>query len=91
MVFFSFLMKCVEKHNKVSLVKAAKDTVNVTANFNPDFIKILTLDGKVMYSNIVDPMVRDFQVPVNFTHGIYIVQMGMGNITMFTQKLIVFR
>ena len=72
----------------------AREIVNIKiddAEFNPDFIKILTLDGKVMYSNIVDPMVRDFQVPVNFTHGIYIVQMGMGNITMFTQKLIVFR
>ncbi len=72
----------------------AREIVNVkidNAEFNPDFIKILTLDGKVMYSDIVDPMVRDFQVPVNFTHGVYIVQMGMGNITMFTQKLIVFR
>ncbi len=72
----------------------AREIVNIkidNAEFNPDFIRILTLDGKVMYSDIVDPMIRDFQVPVNFTHGIYIVQMGMGNITMFTQKLVVFR
>ena len=72
----------------------ASELVNIRiddAEFNPDFIRILTLDGKVMYSDIVDPMVRDFQVPVNFTHGLYIVQMGMGNITMFTQKLVVFR
>jgi uncharacterized repeat protein (TIGR02059 family) len=72
----------------------AREIVNIkidNAEFNPDFIKILTLDGKVMYSDIVDPMIRDFQVPVNFTHGVYIVQMGMGKITMFTQKLIVFR
>lgn len=72
----------------------AREIVNIRiddAEFNPDFIRILTLNGKVMYSDIVDPLIRDFQVPVNFTNGIYIVQMGMGNITMFTQKLVVFR
>lgn len=72
----------------------ARELVNIRIDddgFNPDFVRILTLDGKVIYSDIVDPLVRNFQIPVNFTHGVYIVQMGTGNITMFTQKLVVFR
>lgn len=72
----------------------ARELVNVRIDddgFNPDFVRILAMDGKVMYSDIVDPLVRNFQIPVNFNHGVYIVQMGTGNITMFTQKLVVFK
>ncbi|NLK53451.1 MAG: hypothetical protein GX293_01105 [Bacteroidales bacterium] len=70
----------------------ARDIVNIRIDdpeFNPDFIKILGLDGKIIYSDLVEPGVRDFQIPVNFKHGVYIVQMGTDNITMFTQKLVV--
>ena len=72
----------------------ARDIVNIRIDdpeFNPDFIKILGLDGKIIYSDLVEPGVRDFQIPVNFKHGVYIVQMGTDNITMFTQKLVVSR
>ena len=72
----------------------ARDIVNIRIDdpeFNPDFIKILGLDGKIIYSDLVEPGVRDFQIPVNFKHGVYIVQMGTDNITMFTQKLVISR
>jgi len=72
----------------------ARDIVNIRIDdpeFNPDFIKILGLDGKIIYSDLVEPGVRDIQIPVNFNHGVYIVQMGTDNITMFTQKLVVSR
>jgi hypothetical protein len=59
--------------------------------FFPDFIKILSLAGRIIYDNIVDPGVRQLQIPIDFKEGIYVVQMGTSNITMFTQKLIVIR
>jgi hypothetical protein len=59
--------------------------------FNPDFIKIVSLTGKVLYNGKVDPGIRQLQVPVDFSQGVYIVQMGIGEMTVFTQKLVVSR
>ena len=72
----------------------ARELVNILIDeptFSPDFIKILTLAGKIIYDNIIDPEVRQLQIPIDFKEGIYVIQMGTSNITMFTQKLIVIR
>ena len=70
----------------------AHELVNILIEeqtFFPDFIKIVSLAGKVFFNDKVDPGVRQFQIPISFKRGIYIIQMGIGNITMFTQKLII--
>ena len=70
----------------------ANEIVNILIdepNFNPDFIKIVSITGKVMYSDKIDPGIRQFQVPVGFRQGIFIVQLGIGKLTLFTQKLVV--
>jgi hypothetical protein len=59
--------------------------------FNPDFIKIASLGGKVIYLEKIEPGMKQIKIPIEFRQGIYIVQMGSGDITMFTQKLIVTR
>ena len=60
-------------------------------SFNPDFINIVSLTGKILYTEKIDPEIRQLQVPVNFRPGIYIVQMGIGEVTVFTQKLVVIK
>jgi hypothetical protein len=55
----------------------------------PDFIRIFSLSGKVVLQYKVNPDVTDLHIPLNLIEGIYILQMGSGNTTMFTQKLIV--
>jgi hypothetical protein len=70
----------------------AHELVNILIDeptFMPDFIKIASLTGKVIYDDKVDPYIRQFQIPIDFKQGIYIVQMGTGDITTFTQKIIV--
>jgi hypothetical protein len=70
----------------------ACEKVNVIIDepaFNPDFIKIVSLAGKILYSDKVDPDVRQLQIPIDFRQGVYLVQMGTGSLTMFTQKLVV--
>ena len=57
--------------------------------FVPDFIKVLSLSGKIMYHEKLDPDIRQFQLPLNFRQGLYVVQIGSGTITMFTQKIVV--
>jgi hypothetical protein len=55
----------------------------------PDIIRIINLTGKVVLQYIVNPDMREIQIPINLIEGIYILQMGSGNTTFFTQKLIV--
>jgi uncharacterized repeat protein (TIGR02059 family) len=70
----------------------AHELVNILIDeptFVPDFIKIVSLTGKILFDSKVDPDIKHFQIPVDFKQGIYVVQMGTGNLTVFTQKLIV--
>ena len=55
----------------------------------PDFIKILNLSGEIVFQNKMDPGVLDFQFPLNLERGIYVIQIGSGDLTLFTQKLII--
>ena len=55
----------------------------------PDFIKIINLLGEVVFQDNIDPAIKEIQIPINIGRGIYVIQMGSDNITLFTQKLIV--
>jgi Secretion system C-terminal sorting domain len=70
----------------------ARESVNVRIEdmtMKADFIRIVNLTGKVVYEDKLDPEIRDFQIPVDFRPGIYILQMGSGELTFFAQKLVV--
>jgi len=70
----------------------ANEFINIrldNPNLVPDHIKIVNLSGKLVYEGILDPDVRDFNIPVHFIHGIYAVQILSGNMELFTQKLII--
>lgn len=70
----------------------ARETVKVRIDdqsFNPGFIRIISLTGKVVYEAKMDPGLKDLQIPVTFREGIYIVQFGSGDLTLFSQKLVV--
>lgn len=72
----------------------ANEFVNILIDeptFNPDFVKIVSFTGKILYNGKIEPGIRQLLVPINLKQGIYIVQLGTGEFTMFTQKLIVIR
>lgn len=58
-------------------------------SMRPDFIKIMNLSGKIVFQNKMDPDVLDFQFPLNLERGIYVIQIGAGDLTLYTQKLII--
>lgn len=70
----------------------AHDYINIRIDeptLLPDFIRIINFSGKVVFHNNVNPNIKYFQIPINLIQGVYIVQMGSGDLTLFTQKLIV--
>jgi hypothetical protein len=70
----------------------AHEIINIRIDeptLTPDFIRIINLLGKVVFQNSLDPGIREFQIPINLQNGVYIVQLGSDDLTLFAQKLIV--
>lgn len=70
----------------------ANESVNIRiddSKLNPDLIRIVSLAGKVVFEQKMDPDNTNLRIPINFRSGVYIVQMGSGDLTLFTRKLIV--
>jgi uncharacterized protein YjdB len=70
----------------------AKDhiTVNIEdPTLNPDLIQITTLSGKAVFMEKLNPDIREFTIPLNLQKGFYIIKLALGNLTLFTQKLVV--
>jgi hypothetical protein len=81
-----------ENHPVKLYPNPAREFINIRiddSTLNLDFIRIVNLTGKVVFEDKLDPEIREFQIPIDFRQGIYIVQMGAGDLTMFAQKLIV--
>jgi uncharacterized repeat protein (TIGR02059 family) len=54
-----------------------------------DFVRIVHLSGKTVYADKVNPGERELSIHINLESGVYIVQMGIENLTLVSQKLIV--
>ena len=54
-----------------------------------DFLRIVSITGSTLFEERVDPTVSEFQVPIDLKTGVYIVQIGTKQITLFSQKLVV--
>jgi uncharacterized repeat protein (TIGR02059 family) len=70
----------------------ANQLVNIRiddSTLKPDFIRIINLAGKIVFQDKVNPDIKELQIPINLVEGAYIVQMGSGKLTQFTQKLII--
>ena len=70
----------------------AHELINIRideATMKPDFIRIITLSGKVVLQDKVEEEIREFQMPIDLRNGVYIIQLGSGELTLFAQQLIV--
>ena len=54
-----------------------------------DFLRILDLSGKSLLQEKLDKNMREYSIPIDLRRGIYVVQMGQNELTLFTQKLVV--
>jgi hypothetical protein len=68
------------------------DYINISieeATFNFDRVRIIDLSGKVVFEKVVNPLIKSLQFPVNLNSGIYLIDLGLNNLVLFTQELIV--
>jgi uncharacterized repeat protein (TIGR02059 family) len=59
--------------------------------YGPLFIKIIDLSGQVCFDGVLDSTIDFINIPINLETGMYIVQIGSGALTMYSQKLIVYK
>jgi uncharacterized protein YjdB len=57
----------------------------------PEFIQIVDLSGTLVFRSEMNPDVRELTIPIDLKNGVYVLQLGSGKLTLFTQKLIVRR
>jgi parallel beta-helix repeat protein len=70
----------------------AKQYINVHIKdqaFIADFIQIVAMSGLIMANSILDPLVREFTLPLSLKKGSYILQFISGSSILYTQKLII--
>jgi hypothetical protein len=61
------------------------DESSLTANY----IQVVDLSGKVVLYDKIDPDLHELTIPIELKNGIYILNLGSGEMTLFAQKLIV--
>lgn len=54
-----------------------------------DYIRIINLSRNVVFQDVVNRDVREFQIQIKLLPGFYIIQMGLNNWPHFTEKLII--
>ena len=71
----------------------ASEVVNIRIDepsLSIDFIRIVHLSGRTVYiNNRLGEGTRLFNIPINLANGIYLIQMGKNDVTLFNQKFIV--
>jgi hypothetical protein len=70
----------------------AHELINIRIDdptLKPDFIRIINLSGGIVFQDKMNMDAKELQIHFNLIDGTYIVQIGTGNVTFFTQKLIV--
>jgi hypothetical protein len=55
----------------------------------PDLIRIISITGKILFEDKLNPDLREFRIPLNLSNGIYLIQLGSKRSTLFSQKFIV--
>jgi hypothetical protein len=81
-----------EKRNIVIYPNPATNVLNISIvdpTLNPDKLKIMDLDGKIVYENVINPETKTLKVPINLSTGIYVVSFNDNNSVLFSQKLLI--
>jgi len=55
----------------------------------PNNIRIVNLSGTVVFDSMMNPEINQSQIPISLIRGVYIIQVRLGSLNLFNQKLII--
>jgi uncharacterized repeat protein (TIGR02059 family) len=82
----------LKKSNMFVFPNPAREYINITIkepSKDKQIIRIFDFSGKLCLETILDPLANTIHIPISLNSGVYIVQVILGSITSFTQKIIV--
>jgi hypothetical protein len=82
----------IKKSNMYVFPNPAREYINISIkepSKDKQIIRIFDFSGKLCLETILDPLANTIHIPINLKSGVYIVQVILGSITSFTQKIII--
>ena len=70
----------------------ASDYINISIGEStrlPDKIRIIDYSGKNVFEKPIDPKIKNLQIPISIKSGLYIVNLYIGFVNIYSQKLII--
>ena len=81
-----------KKRNVIIYPNPASSILNISleeSTLKSDMVRILDLSGKIVFEEILNPVTRSIQIPLSLKSGIYYVDLNLGKLILFTQKIII--
>lgn len=81
-----------DKKNIIVYPNPVQDYLNITfeeTKFEFDRVRIIDYSGRIVLEKVVNPLIKTFQFPINLKSGNYLVDLGLHNLVLYSQKLIV--
>ncbi len=88
----SAILSTAKKPDMVIYPNPVRNMLNISLgepSRKPDKIRIIDYSGKIMLEEMLDPELKNLQIPVSLKSGLYIVELGSKNVFLFAQSLIV--
>jgi hypothetical protein len=54
-----------------------------------DKVTITDLSGKIVFEDVLNPNTKIAKIPISLKSGVYLLKLVVGNLNLFSQKLIV--
>ena len=72
----------------------AHDYFNISIDdqtFTPKTLKLIDLSGKIVFTDKLEQDFKKVQIPENINSGLYIITLELGNLILYSQKLIIYK
>lgn len=82
----------IDKRKIILYPNPVQDFLNISieeTSLEFDKVRILDYSGKIVFERVLNPVTKNLQFPINLKSGIYLVDLGLRNLILYTQELIV--
>jgi hypothetical protein len=90
----SSISGATEERSVIIYPNPAVDFFNISIEepeLDPDIIRLIDFSGKIVFEDSLDQGIKNVQIPKNLKTGIYIVELKLGVLTLYAQKLVLNR
>ena len=83
-----------EKRKVIIYPNPASDFLNISIKdpvMKADMLRIVDISGKIVSEKVLNPIIKNVQIPIKLRPGTYYIDLAFDNITLLAQKIIVIK